>query len=287
MNDKRILARLFGMAKLDSLSRGLSLLEILIGAALSMILIAAALGFYVSQHNQWLAQGEISNMQQNLRVATDEIITRIRVAGANLPAGFSPIIGSNTSPDTITIRYADYGCELDVGDHTQNAQAVPIHVPRYSDLSCFAVGQIVYINRPSDGSGQWFTITGLADNQGTGWKEVSHLGTTLNQDPMPGDQIVKLSQAKYYLDFSDAQHPKLMRALNSDPAAVYAEDIEDMEFVYTLASGLTTTSPAASDSIKSVNLYLKATTANKDVKFSANSGFRKRDLSVNVALRNL
>ena len=266
---------------------GITTAELLIGALISLLLIAATLHFYSNQHNQWLAQGEISNMQQNLRVSATELTSQLREAGANLPVGMSAIIARNTNPDTITLRYADFGCAVEVGDHTQNSQAVPIHVKRQSDLSCFVVGQRAYIFRPSDGTGQWFSITNVADNQGNGWKEISHGTTNLNTDPLPGDRVLILTEYKYYLDFSDNSHPKLMRSSNGLAGAEVAEDVEDLQFVYTLSNGTSTSTPTASDSIKVVNLYLRAKTAKKDVEYVQNSGFRKRALSADIFLRNL
>ncbi len=267
--------------------RGMTLIELLVGTFISLVVSISALLFYSNQHNQWLAQGEISNMQQNLRVGMKELTTQLRLTGANLPSGLSPILAKNTNPDTIAIRYTSFGCVVEVGDHTQQNQAVPIHVKRQSNLSCFAVGQRVYIYRPSDGSGQWFTITNIADNQGNGWKEIHHQGTTLNQDPLPGDKVIVLNEVKYYLDFSDNSHPKLMRSDNGLAGVSVAEDVEDLQFVYTLSSGATTFTPAASDSVKSINIYMKTKTTNKDVEYAQDAGFRKRDLTTDVFLRNL
>lgn len=85
-------------------SKGITLVEVLIAALLTLIIGAAALGFYVAQHNSWLAQEDVSEMQQNIRVALDEISKSIRRAGFGVPSGHPTIL---VSEDTLTIFYED------------------------------------------------------------------------------------------------------------------------------------------------------------------------------------
>ena len=61
--------------------KGMTLLELLIACFLTFVIGAAALEFYSSQHNQWLAQNDVSDMQQNIRALLDELTTNIRSAG--------------------------------------------------------------------------------------------------------------------------------------------------------------------------------------------------------------
>lgn len=265
---------------------GLSVVEILIGALLASMIVASAMEFYVTQNNAWLAQQEVSNMQQNGRVALDELISRIRLAGGGLPEGIRPLEGKNSNPDSIIIRYVTRGGILEVGDHTQKQQAVPIHVERETDFSNFYVGQVVYIWRPPSGPGEWFTITDLKDNEGSGWKEVHHKGQDLMQDPMPGDEILALNEVRYYVNAADSLHPKLIKSVAGMATDPYAEDIVDLNFVYTRKDGTTTLVPAVSDTITMVSIALRARTQNKDVLYVSNSGFRQRDYTSQVYLRN-
>ena len=84
--------------------KGVTLIEILIAALLTLVVGTAALEFYVVQHNQWLVQEDISDMQQNVRVALDEITTNVRKAGFGIPAGHPSIL---VDTDSITIFYKD------------------------------------------------------------------------------------------------------------------------------------------------------------------------------------
>ena len=64
--------------------KGLSLVELLIAATLTAVIGSVMLDFYISQHNHFLVQEEISDMQQNGRVVMDEIAKNIRKAGYGL-----------------------------------------------------------------------------------------------------------------------------------------------------------------------------------------------------------
>jgi len=81
--------------------RGVSLIELLIAVTLTVLIGAVMLEFYIFQHNQFLVQEDISDMQQNARVAMDEITKNIRKAGYGLVGHPSISVGS----DTLTIYF--------------------------------------------------------------------------------------------------------------------------------------------------------------------------------------
>jgi uncharacterized protein YxeA len=83
---------------------GLSLVEVLIAMLLTCVIGGFSLKFYMTQHDNWLVQEDISEMQQNARVALDEISTNIRKAGYGLPASHPTI---SVATDTIKMFYKD------------------------------------------------------------------------------------------------------------------------------------------------------------------------------------
>ena len=265
---------------------GMTIIELLIAAVLSAIVTGAALDFYVTQHENWITQENVSEMQQSLRVSAEELSSKLRNAGASLPEGLTGLTGKNTNPDTITIRYNSAPVSLSVGDHTQKRQANPIHVMRFSDLSGFAVGDRAYIYRPPSGPGEWFTITHLSDNAGTGWKEVHHGGQDLINDPMSGDVILKLSQVRYWIDrTTDILHPRFMREINGT-AQVYADEVYDLQATYLKSDGTTVTQPALGDTIVSVDYTMAAHTVKRTIKIAGAAGRLTRQTNSHIMLRN-
>jgi Tfp pilus assembly protein PilW len=84
--------------------RGMTLIEILIAGILTLIVGGVALEFYASQHNQWLAQTDVSDMQQNVRTLLDELTTNIRSAGYGIMTGHPRIL---LTSNTLTLFYKD------------------------------------------------------------------------------------------------------------------------------------------------------------------------------------
>lgn len=264
----------------------MSIIELLIATLLSAIVAGAALDFYVTQHENLITQENVSEMQQSLRVCADEISTRLRNAGACLPAGLAGLRGRNTNPDTIMIRYNSTPLSLTVGDHTQKHQANPIHVLRFSDLTGFNVGDRVYIYRPPNGPGEWFTITNIQDNPGAGWKEVAHGGQDLINDPMAGDIILKLSEVRYWIDNStDSLHTRMMREVNG-VAQIYADEVYDLQASYQKIDGTFVTQPALGDTIVAVDYTMAARTVKRTLKIAGAAGSLTRQTSSHILLRN-
>jgi hypothetical protein len=88
--------------------KGIGLIELLISATLTVFIAAIALEFYMSQHNRFIAEEDISDMQQNARVVMDEITRNIRIAGFGLTTSPSIVVGS----DTLKIYY-NLGVKVD------------------------------------------------------------------------------------------------------------------------------------------------------------------------------
>ena len=88
--------------------KGVGLIELLIAATLTALIGAIALEFYKSQHNRFIVEEDISDMQQNARVSMDEVTRNIRIAGFGLTSSPSIVVGS----DTLKIYY-NLGVKVD------------------------------------------------------------------------------------------------------------------------------------------------------------------------------
>jgi len=84
--------------------KGMTLIELLIAALLTFVIGSAALEFYSAQHNQWLAQTDVSDMQQNARALKDELTSSIRSSGYGIIAGHPRML---VTSDILTIYRRD------------------------------------------------------------------------------------------------------------------------------------------------------------------------------------
>ena len=83
--------------------RGVSLVELLIAGVLTIIVAAAAMEFYVSQHKTWLIEGAVAEVQYNVRTALDEIASALRMGGYQIPGHPPYALGT----DTLVIYFRD------------------------------------------------------------------------------------------------------------------------------------------------------------------------------------
>ena len=90
---------------------------------------------------------------------------------------------------------------------------------------------------------------------------------------------------KFYIDTTDTNHPNLMVQGVGGSPAVYAEDIEDLQFRYGLANGVFVDLPPSASVVREVLITLTARTERKDLQFAGE--YRRRTLTLGVKVRNL
>lgn len=271
-----------------SSSSGFTLVELLLTLLLTGIVTTAAMSFYISEHKSSLTQEGVSTMQQNLRASFDAVARSVTNAGANLPSGLQALMGADANPDTLTVRFAPMGSSVSVGDATTKDAASPIHVSAGTNLSALAVGDQVYYWHTAQQQGSWFTISGFSINNGTGWDFIYHTGTVLLFDPAPGDDVIKMTSMKYYLNTADSANPLLMLQKNSSAPIVFADDITDFQIDYYLTTSDTVQTLTPVDTVTMIRLTMSAQTAGLDYDAldQGLSGKRFRTLSTEVAIRN-
>lgn len=81
--------------------RGVTLVEVLIAAFLTVLVGAATMEFYVTQHKVWLVEAEVSEIQQNARAALDEIASKMKMGGYQVGAHPAFEVGQ----DSIIVYY--------------------------------------------------------------------------------------------------------------------------------------------------------------------------------------
>jgi len=268
--------------------KGFTLIELLVSLVMMGVITTAAYSFYLNQHKQWIVQDQIAEMQQNVRVCIDELVNKLRMAGyVGLPQAIDPIVAVDANPDTVTVRFNSRDCSAAIGQDMP-LPSKPLH---FDDVECFQESTWVYVMVPESDSlypyGEWFYITKISINHGMGWEELLHGLGPLSMAYPQGSLTLQLEEYKYYIDqTTDPSHPKLMRQVDGQTPQVFAEDIEDLQFIYTLADGSTTSAPADPDDIRVVEVQITARTARQDPDYPGDH-YRRRTFSSRVQVRNL
>lgn len=259
---------------------GFSFLEVMIALVLTGIVTAAIFQTYIVQHENYMAQDDITNVQQNCRSSLAEISRHLRMAGYGLPAGVDLVEPSNSNPDTITITYRTDNCQLSLGSDMASASAAMAVDSTLSDLSCFEDGEWAYIYHPDSGGGEWFQIS-TVDTAGL----IVTADDVLSRAYWAGSIVISMNQIKFYIDHStDQDNPRLMMQLRGGQPQVYAENIADLQFRYRMSTGSVLDQPGLIDQITEVLISVTGQSSStvEDVRGER----RTREFSTSVSLRN-
>jgi len=261
--------------------RGFTLLELLISAAISVIIVGSALSVYLAQHKHLIIQDQISDMQQSVRAGMEELATKIRMAGYNVPSGINAIQAYNTNPDTIMVLY-----DTDVLEGVDIDHAMPMPSAELrcddDDLTPLQDGDWVFIYDPSAQVGEFFLISHVQYGSG----HIQHNTMPLSRIYPTGSTLTRIDRVKYFIDnTTDANHPRLMVQYFSNTPQIYADNITDLQFRYILSSGATVDVPPTSDMIREVLINMVSRTERADETFQ--DSYRTRSLETKVKVRNL
>ena len=265
--------------KLKSMS-GLSILELLIGLFLTGLVTAAIFEVYINQHKNWNIQEDVTDIQQNGRAAIDELSRQLRMAGHELPLGLEAIEAYNTNPDTIVIYYSNGDCEAPI-EHKMPNPSAELRCDGH-DISCFYEDEWVYIFDPDSGGGDFFEITEVQKDAA----HIQHNTVILSKAYDAGAVIMSINCYKYYIDYSDTLHPNLMFQSLGQTPQIYAENIEDLQFRYTMKGGAIVDVPPAAVDVREIHIEVIARSDRPDIDFP-DDPYRRRTYSTKVNLRNL
>lgn len=260
--------------------RGVTLIELLVALVMTGIITSAGFGIYLTQHEGWIIQEQVTNMQQNARASMHELETKIRMAGYGLPGGIDPIYANDTNPDTITIVFQnEFNCEATI-EHAMPTPSAELRCDGH-DISCFSESTWAYIYDPFADTGEFFWITQVQ----VAASHIQHNTAPLSRSYPQGSIVLYVDYYKFFIDATDTNHPNLMVQKYGEAPQVYAEDIEDLQFRYGLANGVFVDIPPAASVVREVTITLTARTERKDLQFQGE--YRRRSLTSEVKVRNL
>ncbi len=266
-------------------TRGTTLIELMIALALTGIVTLAIMKTYVTQHENYLTQEDVTTMQQGARASIDELTRQIRMAGHDLPLGLPALVGSNTDPDTITVTYHGNDCDSYLASKMPNTSA---ELKLATDVSCFRTDQWVYIYEPDSAIGEWFKISHVQ----TAASHIQH-----NYDPKNLSRqyeadalLLALNQVKFFIDeTTDQDNPMLMIQLGGDPAQPYADHISDLQFQYRLANGMIVDEPVLISDVREVLISITSESTRPEQRSDGGEVIEgnSRTYTSSVSLRNL
>ena len=172
----RAVIRVFDTTYRRFSTAGFTLVELMVALAVGSIVMAAVMTAFQAQHNTYLAQGQVVEMQQNARVALDMLELDIRSAGNdpnNLGAGITTVGIDPVTGVASTLTFTrDNGGEdtnrngvLDVGEDTNGNGVLDAGV-----LETISYGLVDAFS--TEGRNDW-VVDDLGRNEGGGPQPVA------------------------------------------------------------------------------------------------------------------
>jgi prepilin-type N-terminal cleavage/methylation domain-containing protein len=261
-------------------NRGLTLVELLVALAISSLIIAALYRTFVGQQKTYTVQEQVVDMRQNVRGAIINMMRELRMAGFGGVGMVLPItIGANTYQNVVnrnTPSTPPGGWITIVTALTSSSRGATLTgtISSYkitvSDLTDFDMNAKKYI---SIGGVESNTITGI----NTGTKELT-LKERLVYKHLTNTRVYPIRAVSYRAGVRDEN--------TGGGAQPTAENIESVQFEYLDAQGNTVASDAAVQMIR-VRVTAKTDTEDPQLKKGGGDGYRRREISSNIQLRNV
>jgi hypothetical protein len=235
-------------------SAGFTIIEMMISVAIMMVVTGATFSLMNPAQGVFLAQPELMDMQQRLRIGTDTLYKDLLMAGAGQYSGsmtgslgnyFAPILPyriGNVTPDPVGAFFTDRitvmyvpptSAQTSIADPMPSVSA-EIKVtqqpgcPNSDPLCGFKEGMTVMI---MDATGAWdtFTITNVQDPA----LHLQHRGENLNKSYGAGSFISQIAMATYWLKTDTvAGNYQLMRYDGNQTDVPIADNVVGLSFEY-------------------------------------------------------
>ena len=261
-------------------SLGFTLIEMMVTVAILGIAMFAIFELVVQQQRGYVMQGEITEIQQDIRIALDFMVSEIRMAGSGVPIGMVPICApggcTDSNPDTITVSFSTISTFLQPNGGVVGIEGGTPQV-FVNSIGSFLNGQINII-RPLDKTViSTHNIQGIVIGPPAAIQIQNVPKAFVLGDVREGDMVVMQPTAVTYSVLNGA----LLRN-----GVILAQNIEDLQFSYINDFGIETDIPPIDPTtIRAVRVTIRSNTTREASQFLGAD--RTRQLSTVVKLRNL
>jgi len=260
--------------------KGLTFFEVMLAMTITGFVTAAIFQLYITQHQHYLIQDDITEIQQNARASIDQLAKTVRMAGYDIPDGVAAIKAYNTNSDTVILTYRENNCQ---GVLLNNMGSSSAPMQCNGSVACFTAGQWVYIFHPDSGGGEYVQLSSVDNGSNT----LNHASDPLSKAYTKDAEIVILKEVKYYIDATTApNNPRLMVQNKGQAPIIFADNIVDLQFQYKMKNGMTLDVPPLSENVREVIISLKGRSKDPNVE-DKNNPYRFRTFNTTVSVRNL
>jgi type IV pilus assembly protein PilW len=183
-------------ARTRAAARGMTLVELMVGATIGMFLVAVMGTVYVGSKSTYVVQETTSRLQENGRFTMDTIAQDLRMSGFRGCLAQTDVNNTLNSATTLAYNFA----QPIWGSHHNGAAWVPAHSAPLTTLSPDSAGDVLVVRRPVGVA--WSLIAEMADVNAA-------LTITPNADFVQGDLLM----------VADCAGATVLQATNATPGA--------------------------------------------------------------------
>ena len=251
------------MTKVLKISKGVTLIELMVALVISAILIAVLYRTFIAQQKTYTVQEQVVDMQQNARLAINKLIRDIRMAGFGNVGRVLPTMG-HANPLTMN---ADNITIIGAFRHLVDPETKePITVAE-------TAGNTITLSHPTDEFDNYDFIC------------IGGLFSYIIQGPKPRGKVNVLTLDRKPKD-PKGEYIYRIEALTYNLATIanLADSVESLQFGYLDENGEPT---GTADNVRMVRLVVTARTKDPDPNYKGVDGYRRRVITSNIQLRNI
>ena len=244
---------------------GFTLIELMVVLAMFMFVVGAVLYAYTTQHRASVIQAQVSDAQQNVRVAMGFLSKEIRMAGFGKPAGsvngFFNAVNPDINNDTATANVLDGTDQItivtgyrQISTLANDVGATATSIPLTGNGNTFNTVEKKYVCVDGTSSRDNYVVSGAASSSLT-------ISPALTRDYKQGAAVFLVKAITYSVNNAGV----LTRNENTGGGAqTLAPNIEDLQFAYLLVDGTWSDAPGNPGDIRAVRINVLARTRFQD-----------------------
>jgi prepilin-type N-terminal cleavage/methylation domain-containing protein len=270
------------MKMMHSGEKGVTLIELLIALVMSSLLIAALFRVFISQQRIYTVQEQVVDIQQNVRVAINRMMSEIRMAGFGNVENLLDLVGGVNGFNQLITPGSNKITIVGGFKQIRRDNGSPVLISSVSGNTV----KLNYATDEFDGSAHRFISIGGIESTTVLERDgrVLTLGSNLKFNHPENTPIFKIQAITYQTGLTK-DIPALKRNENTGGGAQpLADNIESIQFEYFDAQGKPTANPR---DIRMAKVTVTARTKMSDPDFKGGDGYRRRQIASNIYIRNM
>lgn len=258
-------------------SRGFTLVEVLVVMVIMGIVVTSIYSLYESTQRTASTEERVVEVQQNLRVAMDQLARDIRMAGFLIPTDLTPVAQAPVSPlpgtplELRTASATGYVARVSGAASFANSDQADFTVADSGMVDIFESGldgHYVRVIRPPDRSQPADKVFQIVSKHRGTRRLTLKASSSVTADYVPGDLIVRTEKDALHpmtISYTLDQDTRILRRKVNDNADEVASDILTCTLSYIMKDGTeldTTVLPESLGEIRAIRVTLGGSASN-------------------------